>query len=38
MEEPQEPIYPPREKNSYKRKLAWVCEAIQGVERYGAPE
>ena len=35
MEEPQEPIDPPREKNSYKKKPAWVREAIQGVERYG---
>ena len=38
MEEPQEPIDPPQEKNPYKRKPAWVREAIQGVERYGAPE
>ena len=35
MEEPQEPIDPPHENNYYKRKLAWVREAIQGVERYG---
>ena len=38
MEEPQEPVDPPQEKNPYKRKLAWVREAIQGAERYGAPE
>ena len=37
MEEPQELVDPPREKNYYKRKLAWVREAIQGAERYGAP-
>ena len=28
MEEPQEPIDPPREKNSDKRKPTWVREAI----------
>ena len=38
MEEPQELIDPPHEKNPHKRKLAWVREAIQGAERYGAPE
>ena len=38
IEEPQEPVHPPQEKNSHKRKPAWVREAIQGVERYGAPE
>ena len=38
MEEPREPIDPPHENNSYKRKPKWVCEAIQGAERYGAPE
>ena len=38
MEEPQEPIDPPRENNSYKRKLAWVREAILDAERYGALE
>ena len=38
MEEPQEPIDPPKEKNPHKRKPAWVREAIQGVEKYGAPE
>ena len=26
------------EKNTHKRKPAWVHELIQGVERYGAPE
>ena len=38
MEEAQEPVDPPHENNYYKRKLAWVCEAIQGAERCGAPE
>ena len=37
MEEPQEPIDPLYDNNYYKRKPAWVHEAIQGVERYGAP-
>ena len=38
LEEPQRPIDPPLEKNSHKRKPAWVHELIQGEERYGAPE
>ena len=38
IEEPQELVDPPREKNSYKRKSTWVREVIQGPERYGAPE
>ena len=38
FEEPQRPIDPPLEKNPHKRKPAWVREAIQGAERYGAPE
>ena len=38
IEEPQEPVDPPREKNSYKRKPPWVREAILGAERYGAPK
>ena len=38
IEEPQEPIDPPQEKNPNKRKHAWVQEAIQGAERYGALE
>ena len=38
IEEPQEPIDPPQEKNPHKRKPAWVREHIQGTERYGAPE
>ena len=38
FEEPQRPVDPPLEKNSHKRKLAWVRENIQGAERYGAPE
>ena len=38
MEEPWEPIDPPHEKNSYKIKPTWACEAIQGTERYGTPE
>ena len=36
LEEPQEPIDPPQEKNTHKRKPAWVHEIIQGAERYGA--
>ena len=38
FEEPQRPVDPPLEKNPHKRKHAWVREAIQGAERYGAPE
>ena len=38
VEEPQEPTDLPQEKNPHKRKPAWVREAIQGAERYGAPE
>ena len=38
LEEPQEPVDPPQEKNPHKRKPAWVREAIQGAEIYGAPE
>ena len=38
FEEPQIPEDPPLEKNPHKRKPAWVCELIQGAERYGAPE
>ena len=38
MEEHQEPVDPPRENNSYKRKPTWVREAIQGAERYGTPK
>ena len=38
FEEPQIPVDPPLEKNPHKRKLAWVREIIQGVERYGASE
>ena len=34
----EEPIDPPQEKNPHKRKPAWVQEAIQGAERYGAPK
>ena len=37
VEEPQEPVDPPQEKNPRKKKHAWVREAIQGAERYGAP-
>ena len=37
FEEPQRPVDPPLEKNPHKRKPAWVQEAIQGAERYGAP-
>ena len=35
IEEPQEPVDPPQEKNPHRRKPAWVREAIQGTERYG---
>ena len=38
MEDSQEPVDPPQEKNPHKRKPAQVREVIQGVERYGAPE
>ena len=38
LEEPQEPVDRPLEKNPHKRKPAWVREAIQSIERYGAPE
>ena len=38
IEEPQEHVDPPQEKNPHKRKPAWVREAIQSAERYGAPE
>ena len=38
MQEPQEPVDPPHEKNSYKIKPTWVREAILGTERYGAPK
>ena len=38
FEEPQRPIDPPLEKNPHKRKPAWVREAIQGAEIYGAPK
>ena len=37
-EEPQELVDPPQEKNTQKRKPAWVREAIQGAKRYGDPE
>ena len=38
IEEPQEPVDPPQEKNPHKRKPGWVREAIQDAESYGAPE
>ena len=38
IKEPWEPVDPPQEKNPYKRKLAWVQEAIQGAVKYGASE
>ena len=38
IEEPQELVDSPQENNPHKRKLAWVREAIQAAERYGAPE
>ena len=34
LTEPQEPVDPPHEKNSYKRRPTWAHEAIQDVERY----
>ena len=37
-EESHEPLDPPQEKNTQKRKLAWVREAIQVAKRYGALE
>ena len=38
LEERQELVDPPQENNPHKRKPAWVREAIQGAERYGALE
>ena len=38
LEEPQEPVDTPLEKNPHKRKSAWVHEIIQGAERYGSSE
>ena len=38
FEEPQEHVDPPQDNNPHKRKTAWVQEAIQGVEIYGALE
>ena len=38
FEEPQELVDPPQENNPHKRKPTLVREAIQGVERYGAPK
>ena len=38
LEEPQEPVDPPQEKNPHKRKPSWVREIIQGVEIYGVLE
>ena len=38
IDEPQEPVDPPHEKNSHKRKPTWVREIIPSAERYGAPE
>ena len=38
IEEPQEPVDPPQENNTHKRKPAWVRDAVQGVKRYGALE
>ena len=34
----EEHVDSPQEKNPHKRKPAWVREAIQGAERYGATE
>ena len=33
LEESQEHVDPPQEKNPHKRKPSWVREAIQGAER-----
>ena len=38
FEEPQELVDPPQEKIPHNKKPAWVREAIQGGERYGAPK
>ena len=38
IEEPQEPVDPPREKNSYETKPTCIREAILDAERYGALE
>ena len=38
LTEPQEPVDPPHEKKSYKRRPTWACEAIQDAERYGTPD
>ena len=38
IEEPQERVDPPQEKNPHKRKPAWVQKAIEGAKRYGALE
>ena len=38
IEEPQEPVDPPQEKNPHKRKPTWVREIIRGAERYGVLE
>ena len=38
LEEPQELLDPPLEKNHHKMKPAWVREISQGAERYGASE
>ena len=35
IEEHQEPVNPPQEKNPHKSKPAWVREAIQGEKIYG---
>ena len=38
MKNHKELVDPPQEKNPHKRKPAWVCEIIQGAERYGASQ
>ena len=38
IEEPYEPIGPPQEKNTHKRKPASIWEAIKGAEIYGSLE
>ena len=38
MVEPEEPIETPHETISTRKIPAWVCDIIQEVEIYGAPE
>jgi len=36
--EPQRPVDPPKDMITYKRRPAWVREAVEDAERYRAPE